>query len=118
MRLMPIIAMVAAGPVLADAPRIVAVDVASDGGRFTLSVTMEHHDTGWDHFADGVQVELPDGTDLTYRALSHPHLDSDRIEATIAGVSVPQGVDHVVLLTRCSLVGWSAEPYSVKLPGR
>ena len=38
-------------------------------------VTVQHADTGWDHYADAWEVLAPDGTVLGTRTLLHPHTD-------------------------------------------
>ena len=45
--------------------RIRAAELGSDGrGSWTAHVTLEHGDTGWEHYADAWRVLGPDGTVL------------------------------------------------------
>ena len=107
---------VLATPALADAPQVISADIVKAGDHWTVMVTVSHEDSGWDHFASGFEVAMPDGTRIAYKELTRPHTDSPRIEASLGGLSVPAGTGHVLIRTRCSLVGWSAEPVRIDLP--
>jgi hypothetical protein len=103
-------------PAFADAPDVVSAKVAQDGGRWTVTVVLSHEDTGWDHFADGFAVLLPDGTKIGYGELSHPHTGQDTFSASLTGLRIPDGTPFVLIRTRCNLVGWAAESVPVDLP--
>lgn len=107
---------VLATPALADAPQVVSGEIVKTGDNWTVLVVLSHEDSGWDHFASGFEVDMPDGTRIAYKELTRPHTDSTRIEASLAGLTIPPGTDRVMIRTRCSLVGWSAEPYAVPVP--
>jgi hypothetical protein len=107
---------VLAAPALADAPQVMSAEMVRAGDHWTITVALSHEDSGWDHFASGFEVDMPDGTRIAYKDLTHPQTDSTRIEVSLGGLSVPQGTDHILIRTRCSLVGWSAEPVQVDLP--
>ena len=104
-----------AAPALADAPQVVSAEMSQSGDHWSVTVVMSHEDSGWDHFASGFEVDMPDGTRIAYKELTRPHTDSTQIEASLGGLVIPPGTDQVLIRTRCSLVGWSAEPYSVAL---
>lgn len=109
--------LVAAGVALADPPRVVAASATSEGGgRWTISVTLEHPDTGWDHYASGWKVLAPDGTLLGQRDLTHPHVDEQPFERTLEGVAIPPGLGEVLIVARCTLDGWVAMPVILTLP--
>ncbi|HQU67986.1 MAG TPA: hypothetical protein PLI43_07280 [Albidovulum sp.] len=109
--------LVAAWPALADPPRVVAANATSDGGgRWTISVTLEHPDTGWDHYASGWKVLAPDGTLLGLRNLTHPHVDEQPFERARKGVEIPPDLTEVLIVPRCTLDGWVAMPVILTLP--
>lgn len=66
-------------------------------GTWTFQVTVEHADTGWDHYADKWQVVAPDGTVLATRTLYHPHVDEQPFTRSLSGVSLPEGVESVTI---------------------
>ena len=43
----------------------------SGGGAWTVSATIKHADTGWEHYADSFEVLAPDGTLLGTRVLAN-----------------------------------------------
>jgi hypothetical protein len=105
-----------AGPAFADAPDVVDAIATEAGGRWTVTVTIAHHDTGWDHFAKGFAVLLPDGTRLAYLEFSHPHIGQDTFAASLTGLRISNDVPFLLIRTRCNLVGWAAEPVQIDLP--
>jgi hypothetical protein len=96
-----------AGPARADPVEIVAATVQPDaGGGWAASVTLRHPDTGWDHFADAWEVLAPDGTSLGLRELAHPHETEQPFTRSLSGITVPAGLDHVLIRARCNVDGW------------
>ncbi len=79
-------------------------------------MTLEHPDTGWDHYASGWQILTPDGTVLGVRELTHPHVDEQPFTRTQSGVGIPQGLDKVLIQPRCTMDGWVAMPTILSLP--
>lgn len=103
-------------PAHADSPDILAAEAtkASDG-RWTISVTISHPDTGWDHFADGWEVLDPQGRRLGLRPLAHPHVDEQPFTRSLSGIVIPDGTDHVEIRARCSMDGWSGSRFRLDL---
>ena len=55
---------------------VVDVKVTGSGENFRFSVTVEHADEGWDHYADRWEVVSEDGkTVYGTRVLAHPHVN-------------------------------------------
>lgn len=109
--------LIAAGVALADPPRVVdAVATPVGDGRWTISVTLSHPDTGWDHYASGWKVLAPDGTLLGLRDLTHPHVDEQPFERARKGVAIPPELREVLIVPRCTLDGWVAMPTILTLP--
>ena len=94
-------------PALADAPVIEAASAARNGGGWTISVSLRHPDTGWDHYADGWEVLAPDGTSLGLRVLAHPHVDEQPFTRSLSGVTIRAGLNRVHIRARCLTDGWS-----------
>lgn len=69
---------------------------------WTFYVTVAHQDTGWDDYADGWDVVLPDGTVVGAKAgarftrlLAHPHEKEQPFTRSQSGLQIPEGVTVV-----------------------
>lgn len=76
--------------------------VQATDGTWTLHVTVEHPDTGWEDYADGWDVLTPDGTVLKpdpdqpfTRLLTHPHETEQPFTRSQSGIVIPDGVTRV-----------------------
>jgi len=87
-------------------------------GSCTFSVTLEHADQGWDHFANQWDVVTLEGKLLKSRVLYHPHENEQPFTRSLSGVSIPQGVSQVKILARDSRHGYSKQEFIVDLPNR
>lgn len=103
------------GQVMADGPRIIGATAEKTGMGWRISVTIEHGDTGWDHYADGWEVLDKAGNRLGLRKLMHPHVDEQPFTRSLASVMVPDGERQVVIRARCSQAGWASEDYILTL---
>ncbi|MFY0692457.1 MAG: hypothetical protein JXR14_11120 [Paracoccaceae bacterium] len=103
------------GPAYADQARIEAATARQSGDTWSFTVTIRHPDTGWDHYADGWAVLAPDGTELGYRKLLHPHENEQPFTRALSGVTIPDGVTTVVIRAHDSVHGWSDRTVSVSL---
>lgn len=110
MRLIALLACLAM-PAFADAPVVEAVAVNGD----TVTVTLSHPDTGWDHYADGWEVLDGDGNRLGFRELLHPHVTEQPFTRSLSGVTIPDGATSVFVRSRCNVDGWSDELFEVVL---
>lgn len=104
-----------APPAFADAPVIEGVEMTRTGDTWSVSVTLSHPDTGWDHYADGWRVELPDGTVLGTRELLHPHVQEQPFTRSLSGIAIPSDVEEMHIRARCIEDGWNAHSFGVDL---
>ena len=103
--------------VYAGAVRIVEVSVECPGSC-TFSVTLEHADQGWDHFANQWDVVTLDGKLLKSRVLHHPHEQEQPFTRSLSGVFIPTGESQVKIRARDTKHGYSKQEFIVDLPGR
>lgn len=94
------------GLAAAGEPVVVGAEAAQSGGAWRFDVTVEHADTGWDHYADAWEVLGPDGGRLGIRELLHPHVDEQPFTRSLTGVAIPEGVASVEIRARDSVHGW------------
>jgi len=117
MRLIAALIGLAAGlPCQADAPEIVAAEAYMGRMGWTVRVTLRHEDSGWDHYASGWSVALPDGTVVGEAELRKPHVGIPEFETKLKGIDVPPGTTYLLIRARCNLVGWSPAVTRVDLP--
>lgn len=102
-------------PAAAEVPEILNVEMSKSGMGWRFDVTLEHPDTGWDHYADGWEITDAEGNRLAYRELMHPHVNEQPFTRSLTGVMLPDGARVVYIRSRCSLGGWGHEPFEVKL---
>ena len=100
-------------PLRADDPRIAGVNIMKLGMYWRVSVTLDHPDTGWDHYADAWQIVLEDGSVIGTRELMHPHVDERPFTRSLNAVVVPDGTQRFYIRARCSHDGWSKTLYPV-----
>ncbi|MEM1234854.1 MAG: hypothetical protein AAGH70_12085 [Pseudomonadota bacterium] len=99
----------------ADPATITAIEAAPAGDAWRFSVTVAHGDTGWEDYADGWEVRLPDGTVLGTRVLAHPHVNEQPFTRS-ATISVPDGITDVELFVSETVGGYGAQAYPFTLP--
>ncbi len=104
-------------PVLAGEAEILDVSGSQIGGSWRFEVTVRHGDTGWDHYADGWSINTPDGRELGFRKLLHPHVDEQPFTRSLGNVVVPAGVTQVIVRVHDSVHGWSSKTYTYALGG-
>ncbi|MBO6893173.1 MAG: hypothetical protein JJ866_14620 [Roseibium sp.] len=105
----------AAAPAKAGDVDIVDAKARKTANGWSFSVTLEHGDTGWDHYADLWQVYTPDGKLLGERVLLHPHVQEQPFIRSLSGVVVPEGVNEVIIRARDSVHGTSPQEYRLSL---
>ncbi|NDJ86779.1 MAG: hypothetical protein GYB66_12905 [Chloroflexi bacterium] len=99
----------------------VSARLQSDG-TWTFSVTVRHPDTGWEDYADGWDVVLPDGTVLKpdpdspfTRLLLHPHENEQPFTRSQGGIEIPDGVSQVTVRAHDLVDGWGGQTVTVDL---
>lgn len=82
-----------------------------------ISATVEHADSGWDHYANHWRVLLPDGTELARRVLHHPHVEEQPFTRSLGAVTIPPGVAQVLVEAHDSVHGYGGARFELVLPG-
>ena len=95
---------------------------ATGDSTWTFTVTVEHPDTGWEDYADGWDVLLPDGevvkpdTDSPFtRLLLHPHETEQPFTRSQNGVKIPADVAQVVVRAHDLVDGFGGKEVVVDL---
>lgn len=82
---------------------------------YRFDVTVQHADTGWDHYADKWEVVAPDGTVLGTRTLHHPHVEEQPFTRSHI-VTVPDDVKSVIVRAGDSVHELGGKEVEVTLP--
>lgn len=101
---------------LAGEAQVVDVRAAPGSGGWRFDVTVSHADTGWDHYADGWRIETPEGAELGYRELLHPHVEEQPFTRSLSGIAIPEGTERVLVRAHDSVHGWSQDAFALDLP--
>jgi len=83
--------------------------------KYNISVTVEHADEGWEHYANAWRVYSPDGELIGERVLHHPHVKEQPFTRTLLGISIPSDLAEVKVVAVCSKTGESKKSYTLKL---
>lgn len=102
-------------PVIAGEADVIAAKVSNTGGNsWRVDATVEHADTGWDHYANAFEVLGPDGTLLETRVLYHPHVNEQPFTRSVS-VTVPAGVTQIIVRAVDSVHGHGGAEVTVDL---
>lgn len=106
----------------ADADVIAVRVIETAPNVYTFHVTVAHPDTGWDDYADGWDVVLPDGTvikprpdDPFTRLLLHPHETEQPFTRSQTGVTIPAGAMQVTVRAHDLVNGFGGREVVVQL---
>jgi len=106
-----------------DADVLNAVATRDTAGTWTVAVTVRHADTGWDDYANGWDVVLPDGTvvkhnegDAFTRVLGHPHVDEQPFTRRQSGLEIPADVRQVTVRAHELKDGFGGVVFTLTLP--
>ena len=111
-----LLALAAFNTAYANDVKILAADFQSnDGNRWSVNVTLQHADTGWDHFADNWRVVDSEGNVLGDRVLYHPHVDEQPFTRGLSDVKVPEGITTVYIEAHDKVHGWTPNRLKVDL---
>ncbi len=83
---------------------------------WTISATVRHDDTGWEHYADAFQVLTTDGRELGLRILYHPHETEQPFTRSLSGVRIPPDITEIVVRARDKVHGYGGEAVTLRLP--
>jgi hypothetical protein len=99
--------------------------VQAQDGTWTVHVTVQHPDTGWEDYADGWDVLTPDGAVLKpdpespfTRLLLHPHENEQPFTRSQSGILIPTGVTRVRVRAHDLVDGYGGREVLVDLTAR
>lgn len=94
---------------------IVAANLKETGNNtYRFEVTLQHADTGWNHYADKWEVVAPNGAVLATRVLAHPHVNEQPFTRSLSGVHIADEITRVEIRGHDSVHGFGGETLTVK----
>lgn len=91
-------ALLAAGTAHAGEADVTAASAIKDiRGTWTVSATILHADTGWEHYADRFDVLDEAGNVLGSRTLFHPHVDEQPFTRSLNALTIPDDVSIITV---------------------
>lgn len=106
----------------ANADVIYVRAMEAEDSTWTFHVTVRHPDTGWDDYADGWDVVLPDGTVVNpnpgsafTRLLTHPHETEQPFTRSQGGIEIPNDVQEVTVRAHDLVDGFGGQVVVVRL---
>ena len=84
-------------------------------GAYRIDVTVQHADSGWDHYADRWDVLAPDGSVLGTRTLLHPHEHEQPFTRSQSGIIIPADVTNVTVRAHDLVDGFGGQEVVVDL---
>jgi hypothetical protein len=96
---------------------VTGATVAHRSGRiYDFDVTIRSRDTGWERYADRIEVLGPGGKVLGTRVLEHPHETEQPFTRDVYGVEVPPGVTAVTIRAHFKPAGFDGATLVVPIP--
>ena len=95
----------------------VRVHVRSDN-RFDFDATISSPYDTPQRYADAFRVMSTEGVQFGERTLFHDHASEQPFTRDLYGVSIPAGIDTVVIQARDKKYGYGGKTLRVTLPGR
>ena len=101
----------------ADKAHVRDARIEKTGDRtYTITVTVEHGDDGWDHYADAWEVIGPDGELISRRVLTHPHVNEQPFTRSKSGIRIAETVTEVRIRARDLEHGYGGDEITLQVP--
>lgn len=92
-----------------------AVFKKTDRNQWSVSVSLKHADTGWEHYADQWRIVDQKGTIVGRRVLLHPHVDEQPFTRSLAGIVVPTNTTVLYVEAHDKVHGWAKNRLKLEL---
>ena len=83
---------------------------------YYFSVTVQHNDEGWNHYANKWDVVAPDGKVLGTRILHHPHVNEQPFTRSLSGVTISDTIETVIIRAHDSVHLYGGDTVMLELP--
>ncbi|MFT5117138.1 MAG: hypothetical protein ACI9NY_000666 [Kiritimatiellia bacterium] len=101
---------------LAGEVDVLNVEVQSTGAdRYHIAVTVQHDDTGWDHYSNAWEVLDEKGALMGVRVLHHPHVNEQPFTRSLT-ITIPSAVKKITLRGKDSIHAYGGKVVEVEMP--
>ncbi|MCK5648793.1 MAG: hypothetical protein KAI22_07930 [Gammaproteobacteria bacterium] len=105
-----------AADIFAGQVDVVDVDIQSKGdNQYRFDVTLQHNDTGWEHYANRWEILDSRGNILATRTLHHPHVEEQPFTRSLAA-TLPEHVKTIIIRGHDSVHQYDGREMKVPLP--
>ena len=98
-------------------PEVLDVMIALEGDTYRFDVTISSPYDSPERYADGWRIMDPEGRTLAEHTLLHDHATEQPFTRAQSGVSIPEGVDEVVVEARDLCNGYGGVTRTVAVSG-
>lgn len=95
--------------------RIVKAVAIQNAGYWKFDVTLQHHDTGWEHYANEWRIVSEDGKIIGTRTLMHPHVNEQPFTRSLPRVEISEDIQVVFIEARDTVHGWAPQRYKITI---
>lgn len=86
---------------------LAAAIIHQSHGEYLVNVKLEHHDTGWQHYADEWRLVDNKGNILGSRVLHHPHVHEQPFTRSLSNVMLSNELQAVFIEAHDKVHGWT-----------
>lgn len=102
----------------ASAGEVDVIDVTIEslgGGKFRINATLDHADTGWDHYANRWDVLDESGKIIGVRELTHPHVNEMPFTRSVS-ITIPESVKNITVRANDSVHETGGATFDIAVP--
>ncbi len=110
------ISLITSAHVIASEADVIDAEVKQENdGSYTINVTVQHADEGWNHYADHWIILDKDEQVIAARKLAHPHVKEQPFTRNLSYIEIPDEVTEVTIRAHCSVDNYSGKNMVVKI---
>ena len=94
---------------------LAAAIIHQSHGEYLVNVKLEHHDTGWQHYADEWRLVDNKGNILGSRVLQHPHVHEQPFTRSLSNVKISSELQAVYIEAHDKVHGWTKSRLMIDL---
>ena len=94
---------------------LAAAIIHQSHGEYLVNVKLEHHDTGWQHYADEWRLVDNKGNILGSRVLQHPHVHEQPFTRSLSNVKISSELETVYIEAHDKVHGWTKNHLMIDL---
>ena len=102
-------------PATADEVDVLMVKATQTDGQWSFDVTVYHPDASSEHMMDSIAIFSPDEVQLASAEIPKPSIGADKVTTQLNDITIPEGVEYVIIRGHCNSDGWTHEGIIIAL---